>query len=50
MSFDELIKIDGQARRDDAEVRAEVEGRGDGERCFGTIRVLLVMLALSFLL
>ena len=39
---DELVEIDGEAGRDDAEVGAEVEGGGDAESSVAAIRVLLI--------
>lgn len=37
---DELVKIDGETRRDDAEMRAEVEGGGDAQSCVRTVGIL----------
>jgi hypothetical protein len=38
---DEFVEIDGEARRYDAEVGAEVERRGDGKRGLRASRILL---------
>lgn len=44
---DELVQVNGKAGRDDAEVRAEVEGGGDGECGISAVGVLSSSVPLS---